>query len=61
MEQIKSEKEKSKGDYQIVTTKLDIDESDIVPKRQDHISFSQKESHHEHKRYDPNQEPTVMK
>lgn len=35
---MKKAKENSK-DYQIVTTKLDVDESEFVPK-QDRISFS---------------------
>jgi len=38
IQQIKAEKEKTK-DYQIVTTKLDIDDSELVPK-QDRISFT---------------------
>ena len=61
IQQIRAEKEKQK-DYQIVTSKLDVDESEFVPK-QDHISFSQKEtSHHSHKKHDDyNKEPEVMK
>jgi len=58
---MKAAKEKeSLKDYQIETSKLDVDESEFTPirKHQDRVSFTQKETAH---RDDINKEPEVMK